>query len=406
MKLLDPSLDVARATGAVLAIGATWLLFVAGRIWGFDEKRACAAALGATMLPVVATLGAVAVPELPTAALSAFALIAVTSPADEENRASRNASLWAGAAMLAATLSRYETWPLAVFVSVYAAFRRPDSLRWRRMTASALSLVGPGWWILHNRLAHGDALSFLRRVSSYRAALGPAARGESLAYLSGLALGCPAVVAVLAGLVFVGFRRANRAAIVERLARMTPWAFAAALLVAFLFAGQLLGGAPTHHAERALLVVWLLAVFAVVDLASIEIPPLWLVLAACALLAFDYRATLADHGVDRRSEEVIGTQLRSLVPKGERVHVATNDYGYFAILAAFGRPSDAVVDRTHDPRLKAESSLLADHWNAADRMKSENTRWLVAPTGIVFPVALRHRTRDGQLAVYELVTPL
>src|SRR5262245_47177245 len=40
MKLLDPSLDVARATSSVLAVGAAWLLFAAGRIWGFTERQA------------------------------------------------------------------------------------------------------------------------------------------------------------------------------------------------------------------------------------------------------------------------------------------------------------------------------------------------------------------------------
>jgi hypothetical protein len=263
--------------------------------------------------------------------------------------------------------------------------------------------VGPAWWIVHNQLAHGDAISFLRRVSSYRAALGPASRGfESLGYLLGLAVGCPALVLAFAGLVVVAFRRGDRAAIVQRLSRMLPWGVAALLLLLFLVVGQLVGGAPTHHPERALLVVWLLATYAVADLVAVEKPPLWLSLAAVALLAADYHFSLADPGVDRRSEETIGTQLRSLVPKGERVHLATNDYGYFAILAAFGRPSDAVVDRTHDPRVKDEISLLSDRWNAADRLHAENARWLVAPTGIVFPMVLRHRTRDGQLAVYEL----
>jgi Dolichyl-phosphate-mannose-protein mannosyltransferase len=404
MKLLDPSLDVARLTAAALAIGATWLIFAAARIWGMGDRRAFAAALGATVLPVVAALGGVMVPELPTAALAAFAVVAVTAPADEVSHARRHASLLAGAAMLAATLSRYETWPLAVFVAVYTAHRRPDPILWRRIAASVLPMVGPVSWIVHNRLAHGDALSFLRRVSSYRAALGPGARGvESLGYLVGLAVGCPAILLAFVGLVVVGFRGGNRADIAARLLRMRPWGVAGLLLFAFLVIGQLMGGAPTHHPERALLVVWLLATLAIFDLAKVVKAPSWLTFAALTLLAADYHFALADHGVDRRSEEAIGTQLRSLVPKGERVHVATNDYGYFAILAAFARPPDAVVDQTHDPRIPNEPSLLKDHWNAPDRMRSENTRWLVAPTGIVFPMTLRHRTRDGQLAVYELV---
>jgi hypothetical protein len=403
MKLLDPSLEVARATAAVLAVGATWLLFAAGRLWGFDTKRAFAAALGATALPIVATLGGVMVPELPTAALAAFALVAVTSPVDDGPRGRRYASLWAGVAMLAATLSRYETWPLAVFVSAYAAFRRPEPVMWKRIAVSALPLMGPAWWIVHNRLAHGDAFSFLRRVSSYRAALG-ATGGEGLGYVLGVALGCPAVVAAVAGLVFVGFRGEHRSAIRTSLARMLPWGVAALLLLAFLVVGQLVGGAPTHHPERALLVVWLLGVFAVADLTAKVRPPLWLAIVACALLAVDYRLALADHGVDRRSEETIGTQLRSLVPKGERVHVATKDYGYFAVIAAFGRPSDVLVDRSHDPRLKDEPTILADRWSGPERLMSEDARWLVAPTGVVFPMVLRHRTREGQLAVYELVS--
>jgi hypothetical protein len=290
-------------------------------------------------------------------------------------------------------------------VAAYAAFRRPEPVLWKRIVAPVLALVGPAFWIVHNRLAHGDALSFLRRVSTYRAALGSDGKGgEALAYLAGVVLGSPAIVAALAGLVFVALRGENRSAVVARLSRMRPWGVAALVLFAFLVVGQLVGGAPTHHPERALLVVWLLGVFAVCDLATIERPRLSLALAACALLALDYRVALADHGVDRRSEETIGTQLRSLVPRGERVHVATNDYGYFAIMAAFGRASDTIVDRTHDPRVKDEPSLLADHWNAPERLASENARWLVAPTGLVFPMTLRRRTRDGHLAVYELAS--
>src|SRR5262249_23035763 len=44
MKLLDPSLDVARLAAALFAIFATWLLFAAGRVWGFSHKQAFCAA--------------------------------------------------------------------------------------------------------------------------------------------------------------------------------------------------------------------------------------------------------------------------------------------------------------------------------------------------------------------------
>jgi hypothetical protein len=84
-----------------------------------------------------------------------------------------------------------------------------------------------------------------------------------------------------------------------------------------------------------------------------------------ALLALDYRSALADHGVDRRSEEMIGTQLRSLVPKGERVFIATSDYGYFAVVAAFGRPSDTVIDQT--PRPRSQEQKRRSFWTTGMR---------------------------------------
>ncbi len=196
--------------------------------------------------------------------------------------------------------------------------------------------------------------------------------------------------------------RDDRPNVRAHLWRLFPWAVAALALVAFLVVGQLVGGAPTHHAERALLLVWLLGALAIADLSMFRRPPAWVAVLAVVALAIDVGASLADRGIDRRSEETIGTQLRSLVPKGERVVLATTDYGYFAVLAAFGRPSDALIDQTHDPRAKPETSILADHWNASERLRDQNARWLVAPSQVAFPMSLRERTRDAHLAVYEL----
>ena len=419
MKVLDPSLGVARAASSALAIGATWLVFAAGRMWGFTDRQALVGALGATALPVVMVLGSVTVPELPTAALCAFALVAVSassvaagpsalagpSTPPSAKRRAWSPALLAGTAMLAATLSRYEAWPIAVVVSTFAFLGKDEPVLWKRILSVALPLVGPAGWILHNRLVHGDALVFLHRVSSYRAALGQgASMRETLGYLGGVVGGCPAVVIALAGLAFVSFFQEGRAAATQRLRRFRPWAIGAAALLAFLTVGELVGGAPTHHPERALLCVWLLATLAVVDLARSFKAPRWLVILTVALLALDYRGTLSDHGVDRRSEETIGIQLRSLVPRGQRVIVATNDYGYFAVIAAFGRPSDAIIDDNHDPRTKHEKSLIDDRWIAPERLKAQNAQWLVAPSTVVFPMALRERTRDSLLAIYELET--
>jgi hypothetical protein len=399
MKLLDSSIDVARLVAAAQAVAATWILFAAGRKWGFSEKRALVFAGLATFTPAVALLGSVTVPELPTAALALFAVVTATAP--RRSATSDRTSLLAGAlAMLAATLSRYETWPVALAVAAIVWKRQKSEGPWRRAAWAALLLFGPAWWIVHNRIAHGDALAFVRRVAGYRSALGQSPSSGVLAYLGGLFDGSPAAMAALALIVWALRRQPDRAASLEKLRRFRAWGSVAALIVAFLIAGGLAGGAPTHHPERAFLLVWLMATFMVVDLATFALHPAWIAV-PFGLLVLDYRGMLADRGVERGMEERAGQQLRALVPRGERVFAATHDYGYFAIMAAFGRPQDVAVD-SQDPRIKSTSTLLRDPWNAVVRMRAENASWLVAPSSVVFPLALQERMRDGPLVIYEL----
>ena len=407
MKILDPSLEVARLVTTMLAIASTWLLFAAGRIWGLGEKQATVAALAASVVPAAAVLGSMTVPEFPTAALAAFALIAVSSPAVTVTVARwRVAPVWlAGGAMLAATLSRYEAWPVAAVVSVLAWRRaRGEQPRWKRWMSAVVPMLGPLLWIAHNRVVHGDALAFLHRVASYRNALrasGADGGERGWGYLMGLVGGCPALALALAVLV-ASWLRKDRAAGRAYLARFAPWAAGAAALVVFLVAGELIGGAPTHHRERTLLLVWLLTTFVCVDLVAARPTPKWLAVPVLVLLALDYRQMLAEPGVRRTSEELTGAHLRALVPRGQRVYVATPDYGYFAVEAAFGRPWDVILDRTNDPRDAHASTLLDDRWNSPARLKAEYATWLVAPSSVVFPIALRELSRAGELAIYEL----
>jgi hypothetical protein len=402
MKLLDSSLDVARLATAAQAVAATWLLFAAGRRWGFSERRALVFAVLATLTPAVALLGSMTVPEFPTAALALFALVMVTAPRRAANV--DRAPLVVGAAIFAAALSRYEAWPIAAALAVIVWKRQHGDKPWKRAAWAALPLLGPAAWLIHNRIAHGDAFAFVRRVSSYRAALGPGQSSGPLTYLTGLVGGSPAVMLALSLLVLAFLRAPDRAASVANLARFRTWAASAALLLVFLVAGAIAGGAPTHHPERALLLVWLLATFAVVDLVTHVRPQLWLAIPVALILVLDYRSVLADRGVRREMEERAGRQLYALVPRGQRVFAATTDYGYFAIMAAFGRPYDVVVD-SHDPRAQSSTTLLRDPWNAVVRMRAENASWLVAPSSIVFPLALQERMRDGSLVIYELTSP-
>jgi hypothetical protein len=418
MKLFDPSLETARLAAAVQAILATWLLFVAGKLWGFSAKQAFWAAAAVNLLPVVAVLGGMTVPEVPTAGLAVFAIVAITrgggsSPSPTTTTTTTtststglglrvvNVTWWGVAAMFAATLSRYETWPVAVVVAFYA-FRRSDyDARWKRFAAAALCLAGPLIWILHNQIAHGDALSFLHRVASYRAALAKGAqKSEETSYLTGLVGGCPAVVLATIVPILLWLRRDRKEARAY-LKRFVPWAVAAGALVAFLLAGEQIGGVPTHHPERTLLIVWILCTFVVADLAGQRRVPVWLALPVAALLALDFRGQLSDTSFNRQQEELAGTHLHSLVAPGQRVFVATNDYGYFAVMASFARPFDTVFD-TRDPRAKSDKTLLGDRWNSPARLKAENAQWLVAPSGPVFPLALRERSHVGSLVIYEL----
>jgi hypothetical protein len=413
MKLLDTSLDVARLVTGALSVGATWLLYAAGRAWSFSQRRALVAAALASILPAAALLGSMTVPELPTAALAVFAIVTASAPGRQSDSAffvRYRVPLLSSLAMLAATLSRYETWPLAAALAVILWRREPSDASWKgrakRAALAAAPLLGPVLWIVHNRIAHRDALSFLHRVSSYRAALGPNHGGNPLTYVVALVGGSPAVMLALALLTVTSFRLLGRKPARRNLARFAPWAASAAALLVFLLAGQLAGGAPTHHAERALLAVWLLATLAVVDLSSIVSTRLlrsraWIGVAFALLLALDYRSTFADGGIRRDNEERVGQQLRALVPRGERVFAATTDYGHFAVMAAFGRPYDVALD-SHDPRIKSSTAVLRDPWNAVVRLRAENASWLVAPSAVVFPIALQERMRDGPLVIYEL----
>jgi hypothetical protein len=390
MRLFDPSLGVARAVSAAVAVAATWLLFAAGRCWGFSPERAFVAALVANLVPSAALLGSLTTPEFFTAALGVFAVVVVTS--------SGAPSAWKGiaigAASLAATLSRYEAWPVGAVVAAYAAWVRRDApARWRAGVALA-GVAGPLFWMVDNRILHGDAFSFLHRVASYRAALGSSG--------SPTRSGAVAVVALAAvpALVFVAFRRA-RAGSAAAGWPFFGWAAAALGLVLFLTVGDLLGGAPTHHVERTLLFLWLLAVFAALHLARDRRRQAPCAVGFALFLAADAVLQLSDRGINRADEELVGTELRSLVGPGERVYVATEDYGYFAVVAALGRPRDTIIDATHDPRKKGEPSILSDRAQVLDRLQAAHASWLVAPSAAFLPFTLTFRASVGDLSIFE-----
>lgn len=407
MRLAGSSLEVARGAQAILAVLAIWLLYAGAKLAGLSPRTAFWGAAWAAILPLSLVLGSATVPELPTAALCAFSLLALS-------RRTPMASLLAGLAIVPATLSRYEAWPVAAVVALVLLFDglrsavQRSSPRVRLLQGGAaflgagLSVLGPAAWIAWNHRAHGDALHFLRRVSAYREALGVGPEAWA-SYLLAIATGCLTVCLPLF-CVFLVLRRSK----LDTLARWKRPGLGVLAMLAFLLMGALVGGAPTHHPSRTLLTVWLLGAVALIDwLRALRWPPLHVqgFVANGAVVGFallmglgvfwDTHHVLRDP-MQRAEEEQLGKELRKLVPEGERVLVSTEDYGYFAVMAAFGRPHDVEVDRTHDPRAEREASVLANAETMRAAFANKRVRFVVARE---LPEGVREVARNANFVI-------
>jgi hypothetical protein len=101
-------------------------------------------------------------------------MAALVPPVDatDPERAFVSRRLWGGLALLAATLSRYEAWPIAAAFALLAGVGARGKTLALAAGAGLLALLGPAGWIAWNRHAHGEALHFLGRVAAYRKAVG------------------------------------------------------------------------------------------------------------------------------------------------------------------------------------------------------------------------------------------
>jgi len=345
-RLFGTELAVARATAIALALCATVLVYVAARLLGGGRFAALlGAVLSCWLVQYSVILGVAWVPELPCAGLLVFgvATLARTEP---------KLRLLGGLALLAASLSRYEAWPVAVVFAAYCAW---DALRVREtpvVGALLLALAGPAAWLLVGRIEHQDALFFVARVTSYRRALGVApvslvrAVLEFPRLLMWDALGLWSVLLMLS--VFSRQR--------PRLGAMS-WgraALALACLLLFLMWGTTRDGVPTHHAARVLLPLWFLACIATGQLiASFSSERfnvrIGVVLAFVGGQLFFSRGPAPGGECAPRSLELeAGRAARQFADAP--LAIDTPDYGYFAVKAAFGpRPASYPLD-DHDPR--------------------------------------------------------
>ncbi len=392
--IFGSSLPVARVVAVLLGIGSVWLLLVAARWLGAGRLGAFAGALVAALFPWSAWLGAAPVPELPTAALCVLATAALGT---SETRV----RLLGAVAVASACLCRYEAWPIAL---VFAAFSAWDAYRSRNRAlalASALALGAIVLWLLHGALVHGDALFFWKRIADYRNALGdgPSFRERLLRVPSRLFGDEPEL---WLGLLFAGVSRAS-------LARYARPAVAAGALLAFLVAGELAGGGPTHHTGRAVLPVWLLVAPALGhELERRAAEPLakpWILLAAAlALVGLGWMLRVGTPPAfpDRRDAVAIGAQAKAL--GAPSLLIDSPDYSYLAVSAAFGAPHVTEPFDDRDPRRPRAADAFASESALRARWGSRSQAWLVV-TREHLPLARRLGRVRAETATFALIEP-
>jgi hypothetical protein len=135
-------------------------------------------------------------------------------------------------------------------------------------------------------------------------------------------------------------------------------ALVCAVALAALALAAIPGGAPTHHAGRAVLFIWIVAALyvgagaraALRSPARVPFAVLVVFVVPLGVLLFRPWYAHLDAFTARRDETAIGRAIRRHVPPGDRVLLETQDYGYYAIIAASSRPFDVVCDRSLDPR--------------------------------------------------------
>jgi hypothetical protein len=355
--------SLASARWIAVALGAIGVLppFAAMRAVRVPRSAAFAATLVAMAIPWSAWLGVATVPDGWTGALIAAGAIAMA------DRASRP---WAAAAFFAASLSRYEAWPacaLVALLSVRDAVRRappsgtPDPTTWRDAACAVLAVAGPALWMAWNARAHGSPFHFFARVSAFRRATGAADvpfHDKLLGYPFALARETPEAVA------FGALGLAGQA-ISPALRLRWRWPTVAALVIlAFLVAGDLGDGAPTHHPARALVsVAWILigmGIDAVGEgmraargrgqrvgaVAASAVAIGWLV-----SLPSRWAAAPGSDELERRDSQIArGLELRAR--DAASAVITPCQFEHFALLAAWGEPERAVVN----PRTKAPTT--------------------------------------------------
>jgi 4-amino-4-deoxy-L-arabinose transferase-like glycosyltransferase len=394
MRVVEPSLTVARAVGWIWGGVALLLLHVAARALGLSRRAAIVAATIAAVLPWSVRLGASPVPDLVVAAaLLASLALAAGSPPDGRGPAPR---VLASAALLTlATLSRYEAW---FFVPVFAwlATRAVRAGRVSLPVALAgvgLAAVGPVAWLGWNHFHYGSATHFVTVVADYKNELdaGPSSLLSALAYLRAVLRAEPELL-VATTLVAAWSPRED---LRDLLTRMRPIGLALAIVVVALTLASLRGGGPTHHLERAVYAAPLALTLALATLLMVptradrgalgeRLAPsrAWTTRRVAALVFGCALATAARFTVltresfaDREAEIAVGRHLATTLGPDARAIVAAPDFGHFAVQAAAALPRRVSPHRPVGPRLNP----APDAATLAEIARERQATFVVAP---------------------------
>lgn len=396
---------VARVVAVLSGVAAVLLLWVAARWLGASRRGALVGAALGGAFPYAAWLGAAMVPEALTAAL--MVLGAASATQTEQKRL-----LWGGVALFFACLSRYEAWSVTAVVVGWVAQRAASGkligkARDTAWVACALAAAGPGLWLVHGALNHDDALFFIKRVSDYHRAVGgdgAGAIGEALSRAPLSVLRCEPELAVIA---LVSLLAAGRGFFI---ARYRAVGAALAALLVFLMLGDVSRAAPTHHGERAVLAVWCAlaliggdAIDRAVRRGRRRFATVAAALAAVALFTVRPWFARRDDFVDRTDHVEIGAHARTLSKPGQRLAVATPDFGFYAVIAGFGSPSRAAPVHDRDPRNPAPDPFASTEM-LRTQLYALGAHFLVVEGAAETRVALPLGERRGKMGGLTLLS--
>jgi hypothetical protein len=102
---------------------------------------------------------------------------------------------------------------------------------------------------------------------------------------------------------------------------------------------------------------------------------------------------------NREAEIALGRAWGRLAARGETALLGVNDYGYFAVQAASGRPEDITPDHKIDPGHPIEPATTAA---LVDRARREGFSYVLGPAGAPSPTGVVARFENGPFVILRV----